>query len=268
MDGANNIENVANLILSILLSGHYKTYTIVDETGKVIKQKQKYTHPGRNFLGNLFENYQEGIKNPLYHYNINEIFTKHFVYTRHFVNFFRLSQFWNLGFIYELRGNGVTFDIAKTIGLAKEGREIIALHDGSFAISGRESRVCWLELGNHFGGMEHILFDSFHFGSFNFRREGHIGDFAQYGYETKEEIAELILKTINNNDYYIYSGYHTYRIETKTGETMYLGVMISPNGYIVNAHPLDRDGKKEELDIIFQNIDDFFNFKLFNSWSE
>ncbi|MGB5911332.1 MAG: hypothetical protein WBH31_09085 [Promethearchaeia archaeon] len=117
--------------------------------------------------------------------------------------------------------------------------------------------------------MEHILYDTFIFGSYapHPTHLGHLGDFAKYGYDTKEEIAELILKTIHENDYYMYLGRHTYRIETKSGETIYIGIIISSNGYIINAHPWDRDQDDiDNLNKIFQEIDDYFNFKLFNNW--
>jgi len=173
----------------------------------------------------------------------NDLFIENFLHNRFPVEFFRLSELYNDILFYSLPPN-TKFTKAKTIGIVEESGGFSPIKDDQGNIIGwREEnidKIIWLELGNPDGGMEHILYPRLDIEGFPLDPDhpgGHFQEFYNWGYKTETEIAELILKTVRDNQYVRYDGGQVYKVSTNYG-TMYLMVRISINGYIITAYPI------------------------------
>lgn len=112
--------------------------------------------------------------------------------------------------IAELQANGVKFTRQNIV-------RVVRLSDG---------RIVFLEKGNQYSGLQHIL-------------EGHAGDFANRGI-SEDEIPDVIMQALQQGNIVGIddrnSGGTMYEV-TINGTSQYIKIVVGSNGYIVTAYP-------------------------------
>ncbi|MFX0027864.1 MAG: hypothetical protein ACFE8B_01525 [Candidatus Hermodarchaeota archaeon] len=247
-------SDYVNLILGVLLTGYFKEIKIRNEAGNLIDIRRINTFPHSSFLEEVFQNYRyEDFNNErVYNLMFRELFIDHFIGNRIPLKFFRINEFYNEILFFRLPSNTKNTK-ANTIGIVeiRGGLKPIKNDNGQIInwIEEDVGRIVWLELGNQFGGLEHILSPALDYEGIPIEKhkKGHFAEFYDWSggfLDTPYKIAHLILGALSNTQYRVdVKGRKVFQVNIN-GLEKYIVIGIGPNGYILTAHPYDtQDGR-------------------------